>query len=172
MNVNGTMQSACLILTRFCLSAWVGAAVIFVINGVQDVTFQPFDSLVRDQLISLHFPVYYTVGWVLLTGAFLGSLGIRSKQLLSRWKTNLILGLIVLTLAISLIDYFWIYQPLEAMITPPGSPRPAQFRNYHQASKYINSVNILLTFIAAVLVNLPVLQQGTAEAGTSVADVK
>lgn len=172
MNANGTMQSVCLILTRFCLSAWVGAAVIFVINGVQDVTFQPFDSLVRDQLISLHFPIYYTVGWFLLTGAFLGSLGIRSKLLLPRWKANLILGLIVLTLSISLVDYFWIYQPLEAMITPPGSTRPAQFRNYHQASKYINSLNILLTFIAAVLVNLPVLRQTPVESDASVPDVK
>ncbi|QDV17031.1 hypothetical protein Pan153_16650 [Gimesia panareensis] len=166
------MQSLCLILTRFCLSAWVGAAVIFVINGVQDVTFQPFDSLVRDQLITLHFPIYYTVGWVLLAGAFLGSLGIRSKQLLPRWKSNLVLGLVILTLAISLIDYFWIYQPLESMITPPGSPRPAQFRGYHQASKYVNSLNILLTFVAAILINLPVLRQSATIQNASVPDVE
>ncbi|QGQ21875.1 hypothetical protein F1728_03845 [Gimesia benthica] len=166
------MQSVCLILTRFCLSAWVGAAVIFVINGVQDVTFQPFDSLVRDQLISLHFPVYYTLEWVLLVGAFLGCLGTRSKQLLPRWKANLILALVILTLTISLADYFWIYQPLESMITPPGSPRPAQFTNYHQASKYINSINILLTFTAAILINLPVTRETPATREESVANME
>lgn len=153
------MHSFFLILARFCLSAWVGAAVIFVINGVQDVTFPSFDSLIRDQLISLHFPVYYTVGWVLLTGAFLGSLGIRPGRQFPRRRANLILGLVILILVISLIDYFWIYQPLESMITPPGSPRPAQFHNYHQASKYINSLNILLTFLAAILINFPLPQQ-------------
>ncbi|MCA9015918.1 MAG: hypothetical protein KDA77_11355 [Planctomycetaceae bacterium] len=158
------MSSTSLVLTRFCLSAWVGAAVIFVINGVQDVTFQPFDSLVRDQLITLHFPVYYTIAWVLLVGSFLGCLGIRGKELISRRRANLILGLVVIALGISLIDYFWIYTPLEAMITPPGSPRPAEFRTYHQASKYINSVNILLSLTAAILANLPVRGQSTSAA--------
>lgn len=158
------MQTTSLVLIRFCLSAWVGAAVIFVITGVQDVTFQPFDSLVRDQLISLHFPVYYTIGWVLLAGSFLGCLGIGSKDLISRRRANLIFCLVVIVLGISLIDYFWIYSPLEAMITPPGSPRPAEFRTYHQASKYINSVNILLSLIAAILVNLPVKRQNQPEA--------
>ena len=150
-----TMHSFSLVLIRFCLSAWVGAAVIFVITGVQDVTFKPFDSLVRDQLISLHFPVYYTIAWVLLVGSFLGCLGIRKRIGISRRRSNLILCLVVIVLSISLIDYFWIYSPLEAMITPPGSPRPAEFHSYHQASKYINSLIILLSLIAAVLVNLP-----------------
>lgn len=150
------MSAISLVLTRFCLSAWVGAAVIFVINGVQDVTFAPFDSLIRDQLITLHFPVYYTLAWILLTAAFLGSLVIRGKDLISRRRANLILVLVVLALGISLVDYFWVYQSLEAMITPPGSPRPAEFRSYHQASKYINSVNILLCLGAAILVSLPI----------------
>ncbi|HAH48918.1 MAG TPA: hypothetical protein DCM07_29575, partial [Planctomycetaceae bacterium] len=90
------MQSLSLVIIRFCLSAWVGAAVIFVINGVQDVTYQPFDSLIRDQLITLHFPVYYTIAWVLLTGSFLSSLLLRTKNLWSRKKTNLITTLIML----------------------------------------------------------------------------
>jgi len=158
------MQSTSLVLIRFCLSAWVGAAIIFVITGVQDVTFQPFDSLVRDQLITLHFPAYYTIAWVLLAGSFLGCLGIGSKDLISRRRANLIFCLVVIVLGISLIDYFWIYSPLEAMITPPGSPRPAEFRTYHQASKYINSLNILLSLIAAILVNLPVKRQNQPEA--------
>jgi len=157
------MQTISLILIRFCLSAWVGAAVIFVVNGVQDVTFKPFDSLIRDQLITLHFPVYYTIAWVLLAGSILGCLGIRSKELISRRRANLIFCLVVIILGISLIDYFWIYSPLESMITPPGSPRPALFTAYHQASKYINSINILLSLIAAVLINLPVKRPSQTE---------
>ncbi|MCA9023190.1 MAG: hypothetical protein KDA74_23740, partial [Planctomycetaceae bacterium] len=142
--------------------------------GVQDVTFQPFDSLTRDQLITLHFPVYYTIAWVLLTGSFLSSLVLRTKKLWSRKKANLITILIMLSLAISLVDYFWIYTPLESMITPAGSPRPAEFHHYHQASKYINSINILLALIAAILVNGPPLPQKSENSSTdaSVADVK
>jgi len=168
------MQSLSLIIIRFCLSAWVGAAVIFVINGVQDVTYQPFDSLIRDQLITLHFPVYYTIAWVLLTGSFLSSLLLRTKNLWNRKKANLITTLIMLSLAISLVDYFWIYLPLESMITPAGSPRPAEFHHYHQASKYINSVNILLALIAAILVNGPLPRQTSenSSAAESVANVK
>lgn len=168
------MQSFNLVLIRFCLSAWVGAAVIFVINGVQDVTFQPFGSLTRDQLITLHFPVYYTIAWVLLTGSFLSSLMLRTKNLWSRKKANLITALIMLILAISVVDYFWIYTPLESMITPPGSPRPAQFHHYHQASKYINSVNILLALIAAISVNGPAFRQTPeiSSADGSVTNVK
>lgn len=128
---------------------------IFVITGVQDVTFQPFDSLIRDQLISLHFPTYYTMAWILLGGAFLCCFGIRNIKFLPRRRANIILCLIIIILGISIIDYFWIYSPLEAMITPPGKPRPADFQAYHQASKYINSFNILLSLIAAITVNLP-----------------
>lgn len=157
------MQSTSLVLIRFCLSAWVGAAVIFVITGVQDVTYQPFDSLMRDQLISLHFPVYYTMAWILLGGTFLGCLGIRNKELISRGRANLIFCLVVIILGMSLVDYFWIYSPLETMITPPGNPRPANFRVYHQASKYVNSINILLSLVAAVLINLPVKRQRPIE---------
>ncbi|WP_339686129.1 hypothetical protein [Gimesia maris] len=168
------MQSTSLVLIRFCLSAWVGAAVIFVINGVQDVTFQPFDSLTRDQLITLHFPVYYTIAWVLLTGSFISSLILSTKKIWSRNKANLITALIMLSLAISVVDYFWIYTPLESMITPAGSPRPAQFHHYHQASKYINSVNILLALIAAILVNGPLLSRmpTSSDADGSVTNVK
>ncbi|WP_298867698.1 hypothetical protein [uncultured Gimesia sp.] len=158
------MQSFSLVLIRFCLSAWVGAAVIFVITGVQDVTFKHFDSLVRDQLISLHFPVYYTIAWVLLVGSILGCLGIRKIKEISRFRSNLIFCLVLIILGLSLIDYFWIYTPLESMITPPGSPRPAEFRSYHQASKYINSLNILLTVVAAILVNLPTKNQNQTDA--------
>ncbi|MCH9652922.1 MAG: hypothetical protein K0U86_20280 [Planctomycetes bacterium] len=158
------MQSFSLVLIRFCLSAWVGAAVIFVITGVQDVTFKQFDSLVRDQLISLHFPVYYTMAWVLLVGSILGGLGIRKIKEISHRRSNLIFCLVVIILGLSLIDYFWIYSPLESMITPPGSPRPAEFRSYHQASKYINCLNILLTVVAAILVNLPVKNRDQTDA--------
>lgn len=128
---------------------------IFVITGVQDVTFPFFDSLIRDQLISLHFPTYYTMAWILLGGTFLGCFGIRNIKFFPRRRANLILSLVMIILGMSIVDYYCIYSPLEEMITPPGSPRPANFQAYHQASKYINSINILLSLAAAITVNLP-----------------
>ncbi len=47
-------------------------------------------------------------------------------------------------------DYFYIYQPLVEMVTPPGKSRPAEFVSYHKASKWVNSFAILLCAVAAI----------------------
>jgi hypothetical protein len=52
-------------------------------------------------------------------------------------------------------DYLFVYRSLEAMITPPIAPRPANFTTWHRLSTGINAVHVGLTALAAVLVNWP-----------------
>jgi hypothetical protein len=53
------------------------------------------------------------------------------------------------------VDYFWVYQPLVAMITPPGEPRPSGFVWYHNASKHINEAHLTLALVAALIACWP-----------------
>lgn len=48
---------------RFALSAWVGAAALFVVVGIKEVRGSEFDSVTRDLLVGLRFPSYYTFGF-------------------------------------------------------------------------------------------------------------
>ena len=56
---------------RFLLAAWVGAAVLFVITSVAEQTSEHFDSLIRDQLATIRFPLYYQFGFACLFGALI-----------------------------------------------------------------------------------------------------
>ncbi len=144
-----------LLLTRFALSAWVGAAVLFVVNGVRLVTLDAFDSVDRDHIALVRFPPYYVTGAILMALALGGLLAARRLPTLSgrRWTS-----VFVLTLLASLVmlgDYLWVYTPLAEMITPPGAPRPISFRSLHLASELLNTIQVALCLVAALVANWP-----------------
>jgi hypothetical protein len=135
------MSRAALMLARFLLSAWFGAAVLFVIIGVREVTHSGFDSVIRDQLALLRFPPYYVCGFVCLSGAGAGLVlclccGIR------RWGTYAACGLTLVALGLLAYDYPFIYTPLARMISPPGQARSAEFHTLHVWSETVNAVQI------------------------------
>jgi hypothetical protein len=140
-----------LTLTRFCLAAWVGGAVLFVIVGVHEVTSEEFDSVQRSVLVTLRFPPYYIFGAV-LTGAALvcGGLLVLIKAE-PRWRVRIGTLLVGAALILMAVDYVSIYRPLIEMITPPEKPRPAGFRSYHEASKIVNEVGVTIAAVAALL---------------------
>jgi hypothetical protein len=137
----------CLMLARVLLSAWVGAATLFVINGVRLVTSGHFDSMARDHLSLIRFPPYYLFGFLAV------GIGLVSLVLAAGYPRRLAIGLVVLSLILMLVDYFAIYLPLAEMITPPGDVRPSQFTWYHKASMYINTVHVGLCLIAAMMIS-------------------
>ena len=49
------MTRAALFLARICTSAWLGAATLFVIVAVLEVTHGRLDSMTRDVLVGLRF---------------------------------------------------------------------------------------------------------------------
>jgi hypothetical protein len=58
-------------------------------------------------------------------------------------------GLLTVSLLLMMVDYTTIYRPLETMVTPPGQPRTMEFNRLHQWSTWINTVNLVVTLLAA-----------------------
>lgn len=144
-----------LFLARFCTSAWIGAATLFVIVGITEVTRAGFDSVTKDSLVSVRFPAFYFCGAVLVSIAWLGTfLAGKSTELPTRSRVATLM-LLSFVLAAMAVDYVWIYQPLLQMVTPPGQAKPASFGSYHAASKWINLVGLAVCLVAATLVNWP-----------------
>lgn len=133
---------------RFCLNAWVGAAVLFVIVGVTEVTSSQVDSTMRDILVSLRFPWYYRCGFTLLGCSLLTIVLGGANWGWRRWP---LLALVAGALGLMVADYCTIYVPLVELVTPPGKPRTPAFAAYHEASTAINTVGLALILLACVL---------------------
>jgi hypothetical protein len=143
------------ITVRLALSAWVGAAGLFVINGVRLITSGAFDTVARDHIALVRFPAYYLVGAILLSLSLIGLLPARGLIGLPRRRWTTVFALTLLAGLTMLGDYVFVYLPLAEMITPPGSPRPQQFFVLHRASEFVNVFQVALSFAAAIVVALP-----------------
>lgn len=147
------MSRLALMLVRLAASAWIGAAVLFVINGVSQVTSGKFESITTDQLVLLRFPAYYLMGFLLTGIAFVGA--VLSGDQLSFRRRACLLGLFGTAIVVMIFDYLVVYSPLAAMIDPPGKPRPAEFQTLHRWSMRINTLHIALVLIGALIANWP-----------------
>lgn len=151
------MRSLYLATARFCVTAWVGGAVLFVVTGVREVTSENtiISSEVKDALVPIRFNAYYLSGFLLLAVSTL-CCGLYLKHRLGRSKRlGVCLGLLVLALITMIVDYLAIYLPLVAMVTPPGGVKPARFETFHNASMTINAFMLGLCLAASVLLCLP-----------------
>ena len=149
------MPHAALFVARFCSSAWLGAATLFVIVGIREVTHGGFDAATKDTLVAIRFPAYYLTGAILVGAAWLGTcLTAKQMELPSRRRTVALFSLLAV-LAVMALDYRFVYQPLLAMVTPPGVEKSSAFTQYHQASKYVNLVGLTLCLVASVALNWP-----------------
>ena len=137
-------------LARFLLSAWFGAATLFVITGVREVTHSGFDSMIRDQLAVLRFPVYYACGFAILGSACV-SLAVGLFCGLRRRTMYIACGLTAAALGLMAYDYPYIYCPMASMITPPGQARAAEFRQLHLWSETVNAVQVGCVLGAALI---------------------
>ncbi|MCH8829441.1 MAG: hypothetical protein IID45_07685 [Planctomycetes bacterium] len=149
------MSSISLAIARICLAAWVGAAALFVVSSVREATNPDFSSETKELLVQIRFPDYYRFGFTLCAAAGIGLLGARNHEALSGKRFRIGFGLVLIAFISMAVDYFFIYTPLLEMISNPNVAKPSGFVNYHNASKYINFVNILLFFIAAAIVCPP-----------------
>ncbi len=147
------MSRLALTVVRFASAAWVGAAVLFVVNAVQMTISRKFESIVLDQLALLRFPTFYVVGFVLVGAAFVSSA--LTGGTISLRRRGVLLGLFGLALVVMLFDYLVIYLPLAKMINPPGQPRPEQFRMLHRWSEITNLGGLLLVLLGAGLASWP-----------------
>ena len=138
-------------LLRFSLCAWVGAAVLFVITGVRELSTAEFDASTKNQLVLLRFPAYYWCGALLtLSGCISAALLARTSGP-HRRRLVTISGLCAASLVVMAIDHSWIYTPLEQMMTRPDRTIDPNFWTWHGMSKYINMITVGLVLVAGIL---------------------
>ena len=148
------MQRLCLTIARLVLSAWVGAAALFVVTSISEQRSTAFGSDVKNVLAALRFPWYYWFGFVLVgLGLVGGAMGIDRVQQRRRWLS--VIGCLTLALALMLVDYVAVYSPLYAIVTDPSGARDARFLELHRWSRHLNTLDVSLCLIAAFLVCLP-----------------
>lgn len=149
------MRTISLTLCRILLSAWVGAGILFVIVAVREVTSPEFTSLTKSQLALLRFPVYYVFGttaWLLSMVSLLIAYGHQSLQ---KWQWVLSLILLGIAGAVLLIDYALVYLPLAEMTRQFDQPRTPRFDYYHKASMWINTLQLMLSLVTAMIISTP-----------------
>lgn len=147
------LSYAALMLARFCLSMWVGAAVLFVVNGVHIVLSHQFPSETIDRLVPIRFGNYYGFGFTLVTLGLVG--GVIAAGNFSKTRVGLYTLVLVASLVLMGIDYVYIYKPLLAMVTPPGQPRPQAFGPMHEWSERINTLHVGLVAVGALTLCWP-----------------
>jgi hypothetical protein len=120
LNVSKLTSHLCVMATRLAISFWVGGAILFVITSVAEQRYSQFDSVIRDQLATIRFPLYYIFGWGCLGTTLIASLiaGMLNKGCL-RKRLLACFCLTLISTVIAVVDYKWVYQPLQALITPP-----------------------------------------------------
>ena len=147
------MRNICLTLSRFAISAWVGAACLFVVTTLKEVHSPQLDSVAKAELAVLRFPVYYMFAFGLVAVAVVTFAA--APHSISKVRRILSVGIAALVLLLTTIDYFWIYQPLAGMTAAVQEARPAEFVALHQASKWINTTQICISLVAALLLCWP-----------------
>ena len=156
------MQRMCLTIARFALSAWIGAAALFVVTSIAEQRSTSIGSDVKNVLAALRFPAYYWFGFVLVgLGLVGGAVGIDRLRQRGRWLA--IVSCLWLALLLMLVDYVAVYSPLYAIVTDPNGLRDARFQELHRRSEQINSIDVSLCLIAAIAVCWPEKQPLTTD---------
>jgi len=153
---------------------------MFVLPTVLEILSGQFTTIVLDQLVLTRFPIYYCVTFTLLgislisgaSGWMLSARGTGSLEegntghcrTLFLRKFRIFTVLVTVSLTILLSDYFWVYLPLEQMLTPIGSPRPQQFPFYHKLTESLNVIALVVNLMAAAIINWPLKQHSVQSA--------
>lgn len=148
---------------RFSLCAWVGAATLFVVTGVREVTMTDFDAATKNVLAATRFPAYYAFGFTLVAVAGISALGLILVDNQVRRRKIVLLTLSVFALVVMLLDHQFIYQPLEIMMLEPEGRLDPEFFTYHQWSKYINCVSVGASLVASFVAACPIKLSTTSE---------
>jgi hypothetical protein len=144
------MDRFLLTITRFSLSAWVGAAALFVLTGIAEVRSPEFESATKNALAALRFPYYYLIGFLLVGVGLLGSwvLAVRSRYAIP--GTRMLVGAMTLASILMNVDYVYVFRPLLAMMSQ--EVKTESFATYHHASMLLNAAGLGLVLFSAILI--------------------
>ena len=133
----------------------IGAAVLFVVTSVLEQSAQEFDSVIRGHLALMRFPWYYAYGFSSMVTALVSGAIVWGHPAVGLWRLRFYLGILTVALATMVCEYVFVYRPLAVMTANFASARPAEFQQYHEMSKWINTAVIGLCLVAAVLITWP-----------------
>jgi hypothetical protein len=139
---------------RFLTAAWVGAALMFVVQTVRLIVSKRFESVTLDVLAVLRFPIYYRMGFWMVGAALLCTL-LALGGALSLRRRLIAAGLLAASLGVMTYDFRNIYLPMAALVTPPGQARTAEFRALHVRSERINTLHVGLACLAGFVLLWP-----------------
>lgn len=139
-----------LALLRFSLCAWVGAATLFVITGIREVTSLQFEPATKNHLAAIRFPAYYFVGFLLIGFAALSAVALRGR-FGSQKRGTIIVVLLISVLLLMVGDWFLVFNPLLELMELPDARDTPEFTTYHNWSKYLNFASVALCLATAVL---------------------
>jgi hypothetical protein len=153
------MQRTFLSILRFCLSAWVGIAIFFVVLVIdlrQSRLFTPETKFEHPKVL---FPLYYTFEFALLAPALVcGCAGLWNSNI-GRGRRISILQLLIVATALAVWDFGLIYQKLIEMMSS-SAPLPAEFHALHRMSRWLNEAMLTACAAAIVLALLPEKSRG------------
>lgn len=142
-----------LMLSRLCLSSWVGIATFFVVVLISlrgSPLFSDETKLAHPRVL---FPLYYQFEFWLLGVALATGLLAHRRPISRTGRRRLALALVTVGLLLGVVDYFAVYRPLLTMIERPI--RPPEFATYHEWSRWLNLVSLLACAGGAVLIQWP-----------------
>lgn len=153
------LNAVFLTTARLFIVAWIGGAALFVITSIAEQRTPEFDSIDKDRLATIRFPLYYLYGAICLS-AGMAATGLAIVTTPRGYRKKLTAGFVlcVLSAAVAGFDYVAVYSPLQRSITPPGQVRGPDFLSLHQQSELINEVHVSLALLAAILICLPARQ--------------
>ncbi|MBC7966527.1 MAG: hypothetical protein H7Z17_11465 [Fuerstia sp.] len=153
------LNAVFLTTARLFLVAWIGGAALFVMTSIAEQRTQEFDSMDKDRLATIRFPLYYLFGATCLSTAIAATgLAIATTPRENHRKLIAGFSLCVLSASIAGYDYVAVYSPLQRAITPPGQVRGPDFLTLHEQSRFINEVHLSFALLAAILICLPARQ--------------
>ncbi|HEY3967135.1 MAG TPA: hypothetical protein VGM05_21425 [Planctomycetaceae bacterium] len=148
------MQRLLLSILRFCLSAWVGIAIFFVVLVIdlrQSELFTPETKFEHPKVL---FPLYYAFEFVLLVPALACACAGLWNSNIGRGRRIAILQLLIVATALAAWDFGLIYQKLIEMMASSTS-LPAEFHSLHRMSRWLNEAMLTACVAATVLASLP-----------------
>jgi hypothetical protein len=158
------MQRMVLAVLRFCLSAWVGIAIFFVMIVLDLRHSDLFDPAVKFNHPKVLFPLYYGFAFALLGLAFVSALAGLWSAACGRLLRCIRLAFVGAALGIALLDYLFVYRALAAMMDMQQIP-PAQFVVLHEKSRLLNTFVVGLSALAAVAALWPEGMQNRDSSG-------
>src|SRR5215510_6286650 len=110
------MRGVCLAFLRFCLSAWVGIDVFFVMVILGLRHSELFDRLSKFNHPKVLFPLYYGFEFALLGTALVCAVATVCSPTSGKMRRYALLACVAAACGLALVDYTIVYRKLVEML--------------------------------------------------------